>query len=336
MRNGLVLLCLGACALLQGCIYAPFDLGLERIGQIYEATVEKGPSDQKILLLRIDGEISDHPGEGGLIGALPATTSQVRQELDLARLDEDICGVLVRINSPGGGVTASDVVYHELKRYREETGRPVVAYFMDTAASGGYYIAQAADVIVSSPTTITGSIGVIAQFPNVTELGEKIGVQMDTITSGPNKDLGNPFKKMDPEDRAIIQGVIDDMYGRFVEVVTTGRRGAGMSVSEVKAAADGRIYTAAQAKKRKLVDEVGYLDDAIALLRGRAGVTAARVITYERRALGGQRPTVYTHAQAPGGTLRVAGGEGAGALVEFAGRVLPRKRGPVLKYLWVP
>jgi protease-4 len=334
-------LLVAAALALQGCIYAPFDLGLDRIGRLVEVPLTRGRTDAKVLLLRVDGEISEHAHGSGLLGPQPSMLSRLKDELDLARKDDDVSGILVRVNSPGGGVTASDLIYEELRRWRADTGRPVVAYFMDMATSGAYYIAQATDWIVASPTSITGSIGVIAQFPNVHGLGEKIGVHMDTIKSGAAKDVGNPFRPMEAGDRALLQDMVDKLYGRFVEVVEAGRRPApgrsGMRPDQVRAAADGRVFTAEDARSLGLVDQVGYLADAVKICERLAGVEGASIVAYERTGIGTERATVYSQAHAANGAIgiRTGGGDAPAALRLEVGA--PRvEASPRFMYIWSP
>jgi protease-4 len=187
--------------------------------------------------------------------------------------------LVVRINSPGGTITASDVLYKEIRDFKEKRKVPVVAAIMDVGASGGYYAALAADQILVHPTTITGSIGVIMVTLNAQGLLEKIGVAPLAIKSGPLKDAGSPFRGLTDEERAVFQAVIDDMYGRFVRLVAESRK---IPEARVRAFADGRIYTAEQARGLGLVDRVGYLDEAIEMAKQAAGLTEARVVMYHR------------------------------------------------------
>src|SRR5262249_45844199 len=152
----------------------------------------------------------------------------------------------LRINSPGGGVTASDIMYHDLMRFRHTTGKPVVACMMDVAASGGYYLAMACDLVYAHPTTVTGSIGVIMSLYNASGLCEKLGVSSNPIKSGPNKDIGNPGRPMTEQERAILQGVVNGFYVQFVHVVVEGRH---MPEERVRELADGRVYTGIEAKE---------------------------------------------------------------------------------------
>src|SRR5207248_2588258 len=152
--------------LVSGCIYAPLDLGLGEIGKVQEVTLVESDARAKILMLHIDGEINDEAEGRGFFGGSEGTTAQVKDVLDLARKDENVVAILLRVNSPGGGVTASDIIYRELLDWKKQTKKPIVALMMDTCASGGYYISMAADKIVAHPTCITGSIGVITMLPN--------------------------------------------------------------------------------------------------------------------------------------------------------------------------
>jgi protease-4 len=336
-RAPLLTLSLASFLAVAGCVYAPFDLGtLGELGKEQEITLVDAKDDRKIALVKIDGEIVDHETADGLFSTEEGTVSNVKHTLEVARQDENVKAVLLRINSPGGGVTASDVIYHELKKFREETGRPVVALLMDTAASGGYYVAQAADRIVAHPTTVTGSIGVITFLPNVTGLAEKIGVKVEAIKSGTMKDMGNPFRPLEPADRKVFQDLIDQMYGRFVDVVADGRKKAGLSREQVAKLADGRVYTAQDALKAKLVDDIGYFQDALALTKTTAGLSDAKLVTYIRKGLGVGRHSIYSQSDVePTAASFLARGHGdATVKLELPG--LPAKRRETFNYLWCP
>lgn len=323
---------LGLLLCLPGCLYAPIDLDLGGLGKVKEVVVVPGDDEQKVLMLRIDGEISSEP-DSGFFGSDPSLLARVMADLDRARDDPSVRGVLVRIDSPGGGVTASDLIHHELQRFQTERQVPVVAWFGDTAASGGYYVAMAADEIVASPTTITGSIGVIAQVLQVHELGEKIGVSIDAITSGANKDVGSPFRPLTPADRAQLQALIDAMHARFVDVVAAGRAAAGLTREQVAALADGRVFTGPQALDAKLVDQIGYFEDAYRALVARGQFDGSpQVIVYEEGGLGGSSDSTRYSARAGGVSLQV---EAGGPSLDVARRLLPGS-GPALQYLWTP
>ena len=180
------------------------------------------------------------------------------EELAKFRRDGSIKAVVVRIESPGGGVSSSQELYEEVKRTAQE--KPVVVSMGSVAASGGYYIACAAQKIYANPGTITGSIGVILQFTNFEELLKKIGFRMEVVKSGPYKDVGNPGREMTPEEKAYLQKLVDNVHQQFVRDVARGRH---MKVEKVRVVADGRIFTGEQAMELGLVDELGDLKDAI-------------------------------------------------------------------------
>jgi protease-4 len=197
----------------------------------------------------------------------------------------------LRINTPGGAVTASDIMYQDVLAFRHETGKPVVACMMDVAASGGYYIAMSCDQVYAHSTTVTGSIGVIMSMYNATGLTKLVGISSEAIKSGPNKDIGNPLRPMTDSERAILQGMVDKFYDQFVTVVAEGRH---LSEERVRVLADGRVYTGIEAQKLGLVDRVGYLEDAFTAAMGMAGIKDAAVVTYDRGA--GYRGSIYAAA----------------------------------------
>ncbi len=250
-------------------------------GELEEVLVEgEWGSGDKLLQVAVTGMIMD--GGGGLFGDAVTTPGGVRRVLERAREDDSIRGVLLVVNSPGGGVTASDTILDELKRFKSETDLPIVAYFQDLAASGGYYVAMAADEIHAHPTNITGSIGVILRMLNYRGLYEKLGLSETTILSEdtPFKDMGSPTREMEPAERAQFEAIIQEMYERFVDVVDAGR--PNLDRERVEAVANGSIYSAGQALENGLVDALGYRHQALAALRTRAGVDEGTpVVAYE-------------------------------------------------------
>lgn len=188
---------------------------------------------------------------------------------------QDIAAIVLRIDSPGGGVAASQEIYEAVKRVRER-GKFVIASMASVAASGGYYIACGADTIMANPGTTTGSIGVIAEMLNATELMQKIGVHFEIIKSGKFKDTGSPFRPMNQEDRQQLQSYVDNAYQQFVNVVATER---GLPTEQVLQYADGRIYTGQQAHELQLIDLLGTYEDAVDLAGKMGGITGkARVV----------------------------------------------------------
>lgn len=315
LGNGLLLLLAGGLALTS----SP-----GRSGDLEEITLEgASTASQKIVLLPIAGMILE---EGDLPGA-QRTVSQVREVLKAIRDDDEVAAVILDINSPGGGVTASDQIYHELKRFREETEIPIVSLFGDMATSGGYYVAMASDHLVAHPTTITGSIGVISQFPLVEELLDKIGVEIRVVSSLDSrggrsfKDMGSPFRQMSAEERRLLQGMITQMWERFTQVVAEGREGK-LTAPQVRALADGRIFTGREALALKLVDEIGYREDALKKARALGGAPEARLVGLKRRArlwelISARGAAPVTPAEALARALQA-----------------PSSRSPRLLYLW--
>ena len=308
--------------LLQGCSLVTIDLQ-PRIRPLEEETVE-GKGKAKILLIDVSGVLSDETG-GLALGSPPPRVpivARVREELQKAEEDDNVKALIVRINSPGGTITASDLIYREIDTFKTRRKIPVIAVTMDVAASGGYYAALAADTIVALPTSVTGSIGVIMLTVNAKGLMEKIGVAPLAIKSGEMKDAGSPFRPLTAEERAVFQSVIDQMYGRFVTLIARSRK---IPEDRVRTFADGRIYTAEQAKALGLVDEIGYMDDVVKAARKAAGVEEARVIMYQRPK--DYRANFYSAAPAP-----VPGLESS--LQQLT--ALVSGSGPRFLYLWWP
>jgi protease-4 len=320
MRTLLVLI--AAALLLQGCSVISIDFQ-PRIRPLHEETVE-GKGKDKILLMDVSGVLADESG-GLVLGTPPPRVpivARVREELQKAEEDDDVKALIVRINSPGGTITASDLIYREIESFKTRRKIPVVAVMMDVAASGGYYAALAADSIVALPTTVTGSIGVIMLAVNAQGLMEKIGVAPMAIKSGEMKDAGSPFRPLTPQERAVFQSVIDQMYGRFVTLIASSRK---IPEDRVRAFADGRIYTAEQAKALGLVDDIGYMEDVVASARKAAGLKEARVIMYHRPK--DYLANFYSAAPAP-----TAGVESS--LQQLT--ALVNGQGPRFLYLWWP
>jgi protease-4 len=284
-------------------------------------TVIFGDSGPKIALIDIDGVISEQADESGFLEpgreGMPA---RVREQLDHAREDASVKGLLLRVNSPGGSVTASDILHQEVLRFKRERGVPVVAHLLGVAASGGYYVAMAADEVIAQPTTVTGSIGVIFIGLNLSGLMQKIGVTDQTLTAGAQKDAGSWLRPMKPVERANLQAVLDDMHARFKQVVVAGR--PRLDAGRVAALADGRIFSPDQALANGLVDGLGDLEQTVAAVQRRAGLASSRVVVYHRPRE--HRENLYTKGPALPRALRL---ELAPPLA------LPR---PGFLYLWAP
>ncbi len=290
-------------------------------GKLQEKVLS-GTGRPKVLLIEVSGLISSYGSEGFI--ERPSLVAHVKEILTLAAEDSDVKAVVIRINSPGGTVTASDVLYHEVRAFKEKRKVPVVASILDVGTSGGYYVAAAADKIVAHPSSVTGSLGVIMLTVNASGLLEKVGIEATTVVSGPRKDMGSPLRAMTSEERAIFQGVIDGFYARFLDVIHQSRQ--NLSKDQIRELADGRIYSGQQAKSLGLVDEIGYLEDAIELAKREAGVKEARVVLYRRP--GQYRHNIYSTFL--GGNSVWAG------LSRMDLMSLLRGTTPQFLYLWMP
>ena len=221
----------------------------------------------KVAVVRIEGVILD--------------SRDTIEELRRYRDNPSVKAIVLRIDSPGGAVVPSQEIFAEVRKTRAEGKIKLVTSMGNVAASGGYYIAAATDKIVANPGTLTGSIGVIMELANVKGLLEKVGVQSVVVKSGRHKDIASPFRAMTPEDRALLQTVLDDVHAQFIEAVATGR---ALQVEQVRTLADGRIFTGKQAQTVKLVDELGDLHDAIQLAARMVGISGEpRVIDTRKR-----------------------------------------------------
>ncbi len=249
----------------------------ESVEKLTEIVIE-GTGTDKILLIPLKGVITGQSSKK-LFQETPSIVDSVKQQLEQAQDDKDIKAVILEINSPGGGITASDIIYKEVLEFKEKTNKKVIVSMQDVAASGAYYISAAADKIISHPTTITGSIGVIMPLINIANLVEKYGIEDNSIKSGDMKSIGSPLKKMSDEERKVLYDIVDEMYTRFVNIIAVGRN---MEIEEIRKLADGRIYTGKQALDNGLVDQLGYIDDAITLAKDIAGLKEAKIIKYKR------------------------------------------------------
>jgi protease IV len=221
----------------------------------------------KVAVVRIEGVILD--------------SQKTIEELRRYRQNPSVRAIVLRIDSPGGAVVPSQEIFSEIRKMQADGRLKVVASMGNIAASGGYYIAAATDKIVANPGTLTGSIGVIMELANVKGLLEKVGVQSVVIKSGRYKDMASPFRAMSDEDRALLQGVLDDVHTQFIEAVATGR---ALQIEQVRTLADGRIFTGRQAKSVSLVDELGDLQEAVTLAARLVGIAGEpRVVETKKR-----------------------------------------------------
>ena len=271
-----------------GCTLLKFSVGDEL--QPLTERVIAGSGRDKVLLIDLSGFISSQESDPLFGGKKkPGLPARVREELDRARKDRSVKALVLRINSPGGSVTASDVLYHEIKAFKRDTGVKVLAHIMDLGTSGAYYAALAADKITAQPTSVTGSIGVIMFRLDATGLMQKIGLQTVEISSGERKGMGSPFRALLPEEKALFQNLIDSLQDRFVNIVVEER---SLAPEAVKKLADGRVFTSREAQVAGLVDGIGYIDDAVEQAKKLANLERASVVTYFRP--GEYRDNVYS------------------------------------------
>jgi len=244
--------------------------------------VLEGDGKDKVAIININGVISDKVQEDLMSRENPSLLQEVIVQLKKAEEDPAVKAVILKINSPGGTITASDILYQRIVQYKKATGAVVIAAMMEVAASGGYYIALPADQIIAHPTTVTGSVGVIFVTPKVYRLLDTIGIGVDVRTSGRNKDMGSPFRSATEEEDAIFDSLIGYFGDRFISLVKRHRNDRGLSVEEVQSA---RIFTAADALSKGLIDRIGYLEEAITTAKITAGLPDnARVVVYRRTA----------------------------------------------------
>ncbi|ARK31727.1 signal peptide peptidase SppA [Halalkalibacter krulwichiae] len=288
--------------------------GHEWTEQVIEAGEELGGS---IVVLELSGVIQD-VGDGGLFQAVGYRHQMFLSQIEHAAKDPSVEGIIIRVNTPGGGVVESAEIHEKIVQAQVEYDKPIYVSMGNMAASGGYYIAAPADKIVASPQTITGSIGVIMESINVAELAENYGVKVNTIKSGPYKDIMSAMREMTDEDRDILQSIIDESYDEFVRIIAEGRN---MTENEVRAIADGRIYTGNQAFELNLVDDLGSLDDTISMMRDLVG--EYNVIKYE--------PHVGFPQFLSMSMQKLTQGDHELATLE---RILSTDRSPTLKYIY--
>jgi len=246
--------------------------------KIEEVELIKSKAKEKILIIDVDGIIST-TGSPGFLEREKDILSRIYYRLEKATEDKAIKGVILRLDTPGGEVTASDILYDEILKFKEKTGLPVVGLMMGLATSGGYYVASACDYIIAHPSTITGSIGVISIFPNFQELFSKIGIKVNVIKSGKMKDAGGFWRDISEEEKKVFQGIIDEFYRKFLDAVYKNRS-EYISLEELERIADGRVYTAYQAHNLKLIDEIGYFDRAMKKMLSLTSLKEAKVIAY--------------------------------------------------------
>ena len=262
----------------SGCGTMKINLIADYSEPLREFTVE-GKGGNRILVVPITGLISAQNSKS-MMESQPSVVQEVVSHLRKAQEDTRIKAVILKVNSPGGTVTASDLLYHEITKFQEETGIPVIACMMDMATSGGYYVSLPCDYIIAHPTTVTGSVGVVFMRPKFAGLMDKIGVGMEVSKSGNNKDMGSPFRATTDEEVKLFQGLIDHMAGLFKKKLKKHRDLSEESIDDVMSA---KVYVAQDALDNGLIDKIGFLDDAVTEAAVRAEILSDyRVVMYRR------------------------------------------------------
>ncbi len=277
------------------------------------------PGAASVAIVDVDGLLLDTDATGfGSWGENPV--SVFRERLDAIECDPRICAVIIRINSPGGSVTATDIMWRNLIAFKKRSCRPVVACLMDVAAGGGYYLATAADSIIAHPTSVTGGIGCILNVYNLQDLMAQFNILGTPVKAGPNIDLGSPIKELSAEKRKLLQDMADEFHERFRSVVRQGRPEVD---AKLESTFDGRVFTARQAKDLHLIDQIGYLDNAVSAARTMAGVNHVNVVFFHRR----DDPALSQYAITPNTPLQKG-------LIPVSIPGLDRSKLPCFLYLW--
>ena len=304
-----------------GCTFFKFNVS-PPVSPLKEKVVS-GEGQNKILLLDIRGIIANKK-KRGITGVELDTgiVDRIGEILVKAEEDENIKAILLRINSPGGTVTSSDIIYNQLRNFKKKTDLKIYALFMDLATSGGYYVAMAADHITVHPTSITGSIGVIALKVNLEGLMKKFGVDWEVVKSGDKKDFLSPFRPFTEKERQLFQENINEMHQRFVKIIAENR--PNLVLQSVQALADGRIFSAQQALDNMLADDIGYLEDVLNLLKKELDVSDIKVITYYRS--GEFKSNIFSSVIDPT-TVN---------MINFDLSAISFNHSPQFMYLWMP
>jgi protease-4 len=312
---------------LGGCGTGAFQIQMIPANQeLKETQIDRDKGlfvSDKIVVIDIDGIMLNKQQSGWMRqGDNPVST--FLEKLDKAAADDTVKAIVLRLNTPGGSVAASDMMYHSLLEYKRKTDKPVIACMLDVAASGGYYLACGTDGIIAQPSCITGSIGTIMQTISVAGTMEKIGITAVAVKSGKMKDMGSPLHELNEEEQVILQQIIDGFYEQFLGVIQTGR--PNLDKDKLRQLADGRVFTAVQAHEEGLIDRIGYADDAIAWAKKLAGVTKSKTVIYHRPMT--TMPNVYGSAMSQS--------SGMGPLVNIDLPDWLNAGGAKFLYLWQP
>ncbi len=313
-------------ALVCGCGIPSFLITpVSNTNKLEESVVERG-SGGKVAIIELEGMLANAKS-GGFLAPTENKLSLFVQQLDRAAKDDAVKAVVLRVNSPGGTVTCTDTMYTLLKKFKDETHKPVVASTQEVTASGGYYVACAADKIVAHPTSVVGSIGVIFFTFDASGTMSKIGLKSEAIKSAEFKDMGSPFRPSTSEERAIMQGIVDEYYARFQRVVRESRP-AIKDVKTMTLVTDGRVFSGKRAVELGLADEEGLLSDAVDLARKMGKAPKAEVVLYKRPY--GYTGSIYASTEVP--VPEAAGAKQVHVDVPGASAIVPTG----FYYLWQP
>ena len=317
--------------LLHGCAIVVSPSLHGRKGRLRETMVQEAEGFwvfDKVLIMDLSGVISGEDSRS-LFSSSKNSPEEIKEILKIVEKDPYIRAVLLRIDSPGGDITPTDVIYEELLEFKRKTKKPVIAILSGVAASGGFYISMAADLVYAQPTTLVGNIGVIAVYPKLEGLTQKIGVDMRVIKSCDKKDIGSMWRDFSAEEREILQNITTEYYEKFLDVVAAGR--GNLSKEKIRALADGRIYTAKQAHEAGLIDGIAMLPDAIKLAQASAGIRDARVVMYQRP--GEHKENIYSQSSALSADI---GNKTQIGLINLDAQGLSINPAPRFMYLWLP
>ncbi len=317
-----ILLIIVLAAAIAGCTPTSITINFDDAkGPVKQATVLGASSHlQSVALIDLVGTIG--PVAFGLGETIDLDDTALM--LRTAAQDPNIRAVVLRINSPGGGVAASETLYNLVQRFKQASGKPVVVSMGTIAASGGYYVAMAGDSIFAQPSTVTGSVGVIIQGLNAAEGLARIGITSQTVTSGPNKDLGSPFAPVNPQHQAIFQAMVDDFYDQFRSIVLERRP----SLADPDTVLDGRVFTGRQARQVGLVDHLGGIPEAFEAAKVLAGLERAKLVKLYRTSSAPATP--YASVSTNPATLPTA------ATTLWPLPAIQRQPSPGVYYLWLP
>jgi protease-4 len=284
-------------SILPGCMPSFLITPVSSNQSLKEVTADEGSgggflsSGTKVVIIEVEGMLLNMKS-GGFLQAQENDVSLFAQQLKKAERDPAVKAIVLRINSPGGTVSASDVMYNEILRFKERSKKVVVASAQDIVASGAYYVACSADKIVVQPTTVIGSIGVIFNTFDISGTLDKVGARSNVIKSGPLKDMGSPFKAMDDNERAVMQAMVNEYYALFKHIVQTNRK---LDDTTLAAVTDGRVFTGSRSVELHLADQTGLLPDAIQLAKDLSHSPGARTVLYKRPY--GYSGSIYAHSQ---------------------------------------